>query len=838
MTADLPLLADVDREARRSLIRGRSDIDGIDRVEVLSNHVGRPGHVAGAPAQRTLVVHLVNGPVPVGWGAGEVRVLGGVREDPALNPVEVLWAHGALSIAGASGQPPVALPEVTAADRDLVAATVPEERRGAAFVLRTSSSGDFSTYQVRLLGPGSGSAPPGIDVPLSVSPVRFTVDCPADDDCALPAAMVPVVDDLLPGDYLARDYEALRMRLLDRLSTVLPEWTDRSPADPGVMMVELFASVGDRLASWQDAVAAEAYLSTARRRTSVRRHARLLAYQMHEGCSARTLLSFSVPHALTVPAGVAVTDLPPAADVTDAADAAEVGGTVFETAAAATLRPSRNAMPLHAWGDPDHRLEPGTTAAYVVTAVGTDPGLVAGDLLVLAERPVGGDVSQGDPNRRHPVRLTSDPHRHDDVLEPGLWVWELRWSVADALAGPLQVTLPGAAQPVAVALGNIVPADDGATVARRPLIPPTVGMGAYRPRVSHPTIASIDRTYPADAPAAELLQPDPRAALPWLELDDGEHTWTPRQDLLASGRLDTHLVVEPEPGGVARVRFGDGVTGRQPTRGTTFAASYRRGGGRRGNLAADRLVRHLAAPDGTDPFGGLSVQVWNPLPATGGTDPEPMEDVVQLAPAAFRTQLRAVTSPDYAVVAEQHPGVQRAVARRRWSGSWYTQAVTLDRVAAYGDGPTVAQEVAAALEVRRMAGIDVTLERPLMVALSIALTACLHRDTPHAPTEVALRRVFTSGLHEDGTPGFFHVDRFTFGQQVRLSGVVAAAMGVPGIAWVEVTAFSRATATPSAAAQTLAAGVIEAGSREVLRCDSDPSNPEHGRLELTVRGGT
>ncbi|KUG57440.1 hypothetical protein AVL62_13530 [Serinicoccus chungangensis] len=838
MTTELPLLAEVGLEARRSLIRGRTDIDGIDRVEVLSNHVGQPGHVAGAPPQRTLVVHLVNGPVPTGWGTSEVRVLGGVREDPSLNPVEVLWAHDAVRIAGASGQPPVALPEVTAADRDLVAATVPEDRREGAFVLRTSSSGDFSTYRVRLVGPGGEGAPLGIDLPLSVSPVRFTVDCPADDDCALPSTPVPVVEDLLPGDYLARDYEALRVRLLDRLSTVLPVWTDRSPADPGVMMVELFAAVGDRLAGWQDAVAAEAYLPTARRRTSVRRHARLLAYPMHEGCSARTLLSFDVPSALTVPAGVAVTDLPAAADVVTAADAADVGGTVFETAVGATLHPARNAIPLHAWGDSDHRLEPGATAGYVVTAVGVDPELASGDLLVLAERPVGGDVSQGDPNRRYPVRLTSDPLRHDDVLEPGLWVWELRWSVADALTGPLQVTLPGAAQPVAVALGNVVPADDGASVARQPLVPPTVGMSAYWPRVSHPTVATVDRAYPTDAPAAELLHPDPRAALPWLELDDGQHTWTPRPDLLASGRLDTHLVVEPEPGGVARLRFGDGVTGRRPAVGTTFAASYRRGGGRRGNLAADRLVRRLAAPDGTDPFGGLSVQVWNPVPATGGTDPEPMEDVVQLAPAAFRTQLRAVTSPDYATVAEQHPGVQRAVARRRWSGSWFTQAVTLDPVAAYADDPTVAQDVAAALEVRRMAGIDVTLERPLMVALSIALTACLHRDAPHAPTEAALRRAFTSGLREDGSPGFFHVDRFTFGQQVRLSDVVATAMGVQGVAWVEVSAFSRATATPSAAADTLAAGVIEAGPREVLRCDSDPSNPEHGRLELTVRGGT
>src|SRR5207249_3177500 len=41
------------------------------------------------------------------------------------------------------------------------------------------------------------------------------------------------------------------------------------------------------LSYYQDAVATEAYLHTARQRISVRRHARLVDYHMHEGCNAR-----------------------------------------------------------------------------------------------------------------------------------------------------------------------------------------------------------------------------------------------------------------------------------------------------------------------------------------------------------------------------------------------------------------------------------------------------------------------------------------------------------------------------------------------------------------------
>ena len=57
--------------------------------------------------------------------------------------------------------------------------------------------------------------------------------------------------------------------------------------DLGMTLVELLAYVGDYLSYYQDAVATEAYLDTARQRISVRRHARLVDYRMHEGSNAR-----------------------------------------------------------------------------------------------------------------------------------------------------------------------------------------------------------------------------------------------------------------------------------------------------------------------------------------------------------------------------------------------------------------------------------------------------------------------------------------------------------------------------------------------------------------------
>ena len=71
--------------------------------------------------------------------------------------------------------------------------------------------------------------------------------------------------------------------------------------------------------------------------------------------------------------------------------------------------------------------------------------------------------------------------------------------------------------------------------------------------------------------------------------------------------------------------------------------------------------------------------VRNPLPAAGGVDSETMAEIRRDAPQAFRTQKRAVTEADYARTAELDHSVQRAAATFRWTGSWHTVFITVDR---------------------------------------------------------------------------------------------------------------------------------------------------------------
>jgi hypothetical protein len=82
--------------------------------------------------------------------------------------------------------------------------------------------------------------------------------------------------------------------------------------------------------------------------------------------------------------------------------------------------------------------------------------------------------------------------------------------------------------------------------------------------------------------------------------------------------------------------------------------------------------------------------------------------------------------------------------------------------------------------------------------------------------------------------GFFHPDNFTFGQPVYLSRLVAAAMRIPGVLWVETLRFQR---WGRKANGDIEAGMIEVDRLEIARLENDPSFPENGKIEFLMTGG-
>jgi Baseplate J-like protein len=757
---------------------------------------------------------------------------------------------------------------------------------GDVLAVQVAEPGDFTPYTLRLVaGTLSDDPPAGIDPLLAAVRFTFKVNCPSDFDCRVERVCPPELAEPPQIDYLAKDYSSFRRLMLDRLEALVPRWRSREAADVGVALVELLAYVGDQLSYFQDAVATEAYLGTARRRVSVRRHARLVDYRMHDGCNARVWVQVQLPQedlgapdpGIVLERGArlltALPGMPPVLDESAYRLALGSHPEVFETLHDLRLFRANQDLRFYAWGARDCCLPAGSTTA---TLRGR-PQLQPGDVLVLAER-LGaetGSPADADPARRQAVLLTEVTPATDEIggrfddppTSDPVDVTEISWHVDDALRLPLCVsaeTDTGYRGDVAHALGNIVLADHGRTVKAEEQLPenrveqlgvvpepslfrPAVG-GRCAERVRSP-VAPRFRPSPAESPVTQAASYDPErpprsaAAATATRADEAMPAirllgtapgalaplgWEPARDLLEAGPTTREFVVEVETDGTSFLRFGDDIFGLRPASGTAFAAVYRVGNGTAGNVGAQALA-HIVR-DSPSPITGVT----NPLPATGGVDPQSAERVRQSAPSAFRTQLRAVTLGDYGEVTERHDGVQRAAASLRWTGSWRTVIVTVDRLDGRPvDGP-FRDEVARYLDGYRMAGQDIDVDGPRFASLDVELHICVNDDYFRSDVERQLLDVFSSGALPDGRRGFFHPDNFTFGQPVWLSRIYAAAQGVPGVDSVEVTRLQRQGNDASDARDS---GVLRLSRLEVARIEQNPDFPEHGVLAIELGGG-
>ncbi|MBD2099871.1 putative baseplate assembly protein [Leptolyngbya sp. FACHB-261] len=822
-------------ERRRAEIRKRPIVNGIDYLEV-------------SPDQKTLSVHFIY-PLP------------GPEQNNAVPDNRKLLQAANVAISGGTR-------------REVQVESV--SSFAEVLTLRVKAPGDFSTYTLRLVDSPTGSSPPvGFDPQLSQVDFSFRVENFSEFDCQ-PAASPTSPRQPPPAiDYLAKDYASFRQLMLDRLAVTMPTWQERNPADLGVALVELVSYAADYLSYYQDAVATEAYLGTARKRVSVRRHARLLDYFLHDGCNARAWVVIEVNSGATanektgetgktqqgspatLPAGTRlltrVERLPTILEQSEF-ETAHPGAQVFETMHDLALQASRNEIHFYTWQDEQCCLPVGATQATLQSSEGLRQWpLAPGDVLLFEEKfgPNSGQAADADPAHRHAVRLTQVTLNRDPLFDQE--VIEVQWSREDALPFELCLSTVLEGKPyanVSVARGNVVLVDHGYTYVES--LAPTPSEGRYRPRLKFGPLTQQgyvqdQRTqwvrFDPTASASAALRWQMRDVMPSISLQETQgqkQTWQVQRDLLNSDRFATEFVVETEDDGRAYVRFGDNTLGKQPEAENHFQAIYRIGNGQAGNVGAEAIAHVF--PSGRGVQGGesasglesLIINIRNPLPARGGMDPEPIEQVRLYAPQSFRIQKRAVTEADYAAVTQRFPGVRKAVATRRWTGSWYTIFITVDREGGQPVDAQFEEQLRTFLERFRLAGHDLNIDGPRFVPLQIGLNVEVGSDYFHSAVKQALFEAFSAQTLANGRPGFFNPDNFTFGQPVYLSQVIATAMQIAGVRSVVATQFQRWQQPPQG---ELEAGEISFERLEIACLDSDPNAPENGRISFEMRGG-
>ncbi|MDD5632319.1 MAG: hypothetical protein PHI13_09890, partial [Methylococcales bacterium] len=367
-----------------------------------------------------------------------------------------------------------------------------DSEKDDVLLVHLDKGGDFSTYTLRLVGVEN------IDKRYDHLDFSFKIDCPSDLDCVPPCACEPPI--LIEPDinYLAKDYASFRQLILDRLAVVMPGWQERHVPDLGIALVELLAYTGDYLSYYQDAVATEAYLETARQRVSIRRHVRLVDYTLHEGCNSRAWVSVEIapqtpPVSLLSSAFFFLAGLNNAlvgaAAVLNSNDLSNLPAGSYEIFEPLPDRPVKKWMftwelseiRFYTWGERECCLAKGSVSATLLdtwTSSGQiGRSLTVGDVLIFEEvlGPKTGLPEDADPLRRHAVRITAITAGSDSVVltqegQPTPYV-EIKWSREDALPFTFCISAQGPAPEcgyidnISVARGNVVLVDLGETLA-------------------------------------------------------------------------------------------------------------------------------------------------------------------------------------------------------------------------------------------------------------------------------------------------------------------------------------------------------------------------------------
>ncbi|MBF2065992.1 MAG: putative baseplate assembly protein [Calothrix sp. C42_A2020_038] len=829
-------------ERRRKAVRDTTNLAGLDYLEVSDN-------------QRTLTVYFL-GKAPPTILKENVRIEGGRRiTDIGITSIEIYHDED---------------PEL--------------DDYMQVFV---DKLGDFSTYVLRVvdldsLGHPTNLPMQGLDPRYAHLQFNFKVNCPTDLDCKQ-NTICPPEKHLEPDiNYLAKDYTSFRKLIFDRLALTIPEWKEHHVPDLGVTLVELLAYAGDHLSYYQDAVATEAYLGTARQRISVRRHARLVDYHMHEGCNARALVCVETNSDISLPSKetyfiTGINNTLPTDDlVLQSSDLDNIPTHTYEVfepmvMGEIKLYQAHNQIDFYTWGNSECCLPKGTTTATLKDAwkqpencldesYQRQLNLSTGDILIF-EEVLGaktGNTFDADGKRRHAVRLTNVEKDIDYLYNQP--IVDITWAEEEALPFPLCISAIG--QPpgckllesISVARGNVIPIDHGQTIYDEDLgkIPekltpiycegenlPSDGRvlsGRFSPKLKRTPLTFRQPLQKQVSTSGFFLQ-DPHQALPQIFLTSQSQQWAPQFDLLQSNSQDPHFVVEIDNNRQSHLRFGNGELGMLPTAASEFKATYRVGNGISGNVAAESINRIVFRQT---KVSGVISRVRNPLPAQGGIDPEPITEVKLYAPQAFRQTLqRAITPDDYARLAENYTDeqgrrVQRAAASLRWMGSWYAMVVAIDPLGKDRADEDFLQAIANYLSRYRRIGHDLEVVPARYIPLDIEMNICVLPHYLRGNVKAGLIERFSNHRLPDGSLGFFHPDNLSFGASISLSQLVITALGVPGVESVIVTKLQRLNEEPN---DELANGILPLKIQEIAQVDNDPSFPENGKITFNVRGG-
>jgi hypothetical protein len=291
-------------------------------------------------------------------------------------------------------------------------------------------------------------------------------------------------------------------------------------------------------------------------------------------------------------------------------------------------------------------------------------------------------------------------------------------------------------------------------------------------------------------PLTFIQSPTPTGRLSTLEVTANAVAWSEVPSLYHQASSARVFATLNQPGGNTDTLFGDGVEGATlPTGQNNIHANYRIGSGLSGNVGAGSITTLMDRPLGVS-------GVNNPQAATGGQDPQSVDDIRANAPLSVLTLGRAVSITDYQNYAQSFAGIAKAYAI--WIPSGPGRGVFITVAAAGGSalpaGNPTLDNLITSLHSFGNPLIPINVQSFLETLFS--LSADIKYDPAY--DAAAVKQSVLDKLRKS-----YSFNGRTFGQGVSGDEVADFIQAVPGVIAVNVT---RLTLGPTSKAGDLSSG--------------------------------
>jgi hypothetical protein len=324
---------------------------------------------------------------------------------------------------------------------------------------------------------------------------------------------------------------------------------------------------------------------------------------------------------------------------------------------------------------------------------------------------------------------------------------------------------------------NTVAATNGATIA----VPEVLGSGSA---------SQINQSFtPKRSPITYVPAATASGAQSTLKVQVNDLIWQQEPSLYGLSPTDRAYIARQNDDGSTTITFGDGVTGALlPTGQNNLTATYRVGLGTTGNLPAGSISVLQSRPPGLR-------SVSNPVPSTGGADPETLAGARGNAPRTVLTIDRIVSIADYQNFAAAFAGIGKAQAIALVLGTASFIQITVAGVEGAAIPPTsqLLLSLGAAIDAARDPLPQVYISTYQPILFNITATIVID-ETDYV--EAAVHAQVVSAI-----TNWFSFDQRSFAQPVTAAEIVAVMQAIPGVVAVDLTQLYRDD-DPSGPSQT------------------------------------